>query len=125
MISADQAALRAALILAYPADDPEDGWELHEFPQGWLVHWRGWMGPPGGFTILIERANGLVRYFTGDIPAEAIISDYAAVHELGHPDYRFAVPPARTVRPLAGRTATRQHPPARNARRPGSARPRR
>jgi hypothetical protein len=36
MITEEQAAHRAELILELPADDPDHSWELQEFPQGWL-----------------------------------------------------------------------------------------
>ena len=86
MISAAQAAVRARQILEYPAGDPENGWELEEFPQGWLVHWRGWEGQPGQFSIVIEREAGVVRYFTTFILPQAITAGYEAVRELGHSD---------------------------------------
>lgn len=84
MISAAQAAVRAREILEYPAGDPENGWELEEFPQGWLVHWRGWKGQPGQFSVVIEREAGVVRYFTTLILPQAITAGYEAVRELGH-----------------------------------------
>jgi hypothetical protein len=86
MISAAQAAVRAREILEYPAGDPENGWKLEEFPQGWLVHWRGWKGQPGQFSIVIEREAGVVRYFTAFILPQAITAGYEAVRELGHCD---------------------------------------
>lgn len=89
MITTEGAALRAEVILEFPADDPERGWELEEFPQGWLVIWRGWRGHPGQFCIVIEREAGLVRYFTTFMPPHAILSEYEAVRELGRPDDRW------------------------------------
>ena len=99
MITERDAALRAELIIEYPAGDPEQGWTLTEFPQGWLVDWHGWKGPPGQFHIVIVRRTGLVRYFTAVMPAEAIISEYPAICDEGRPDYRWeatALPPPRT-----------------------------
>ncbi len=89
MISREGAALRAEVILGFPADDPERGWELEEFPQGWLVIWHGWRGHPGQFCIVIEREAGLARYFTTFMPPHAILSEYEAVRELGRPDDRW------------------------------------
>src|SRR6202034_761532 len=60
MITREQAALRAKLILELPADNPEHGWELREFPQGWLIRQQGWEGRRGQFSMVIERENGLV-----------------------------------------------------------------
>jgi hypothetical protein len=89
VITAEEAALRAELILEYPADHPRRGWELDEFPQGWLINWRGWDGQAGQFSVVIERESGLVRYFTTVIPQQ-IIDEYGAVRERGHPDDRWA-----------------------------------
>ena len=88
MITAEEAALRAELILEYPADHPKRGWELDEFPQGWLINWRGSEGHAGQFSVVIERETGLVRYFTTVMPQQ-IISEYEAVRERGHPDDRW------------------------------------
>jgi hypothetical protein len=88
MITPQDAALRAELILEFPADDPERGWELREFPQGWLVMWYG---RPGQFCIVIEREDGLVRYFTTFMPPQRIVSDYEAVREDGRLDDRWPV----------------------------------
>jgi hypothetical protein len=88
VITAEEAALRAELILENPAGHPKRGWELEEFPQGWLINWRGWDGNPGQFSIVIERETGLVRYFTTVTP-QRIINEYEAVRERGHPDDRW------------------------------------
>ena len=113
MISAAQAAVRAREILEYPAGDPENGWELEEFPQGWLVHWRGWKGQPGQFSIVIEREAGVVRYFTTFILAQAITAGYEAVRELGHSDELMFEQPAPARPPRSGRTTAGQlRPPA-------------
>ncbi len=108
MISPAQAAVRAHQILEYPAGDPENGWELEEFPQGWLVHWRAWKGQPGQFSIVIEREAGVVRYFTTFIPAQAITAGYAAVRELGHSDEWTSGQQAPVRPPRSGRTAAGQ-----------------
>jgi hypothetical protein len=122
-ITAEEAALRASEILEYPADDPGNGWELEEFPQGWVVHWRGWKGEPGEFTIVIERDRGIVNYFTL-VPPQSITGDYAAVRHLGHSDeHTFEEEPSRP--PRSGRTAPGQSPGSRSARRPGTAGPHR
>jgi hypothetical protein len=89
MITEHDAALRAGLIIEYPAGDPDEGWTLIEFRQGWLVDWHGWKGPPGQFHIVIERRTGLVRYFTTIMPAQAIVGDYPAIRDEGRPDYRW------------------------------------
>jgi hypothetical protein len=89
VITAEEAALRAELILEYPADHPKRGWELDEFPHGWLINWRRWDGQAGQFSVVIERESGLVRYFTTVIPQQ-IIDEYGAVRERGHPDDRWA-----------------------------------
>jgi hypothetical protein len=113
MISAAQAAVRAHEILEYPAGDPENGWELEEFPQGWLVHWRGWEGQLGQFSIVIEREAGVVRYFTTFILPQAIIAGYQAVRELGHSDEWMFERPAPARPPRSGRTTAGQpRPPA-------------
>jgi hypothetical protein len=85
VITTEEAALRAELILEYPADDPERGWELDEFPQGWLINWHRWQGHPGQFSFVIERETGLARYFITVRPQQ-IIDEYEAVRERGHPD---------------------------------------
>jgi hypothetical protein len=85
VITAEEAALRAEFILEYPADHPEHGWELDEFPQGWLINWRGWQGHPGQFSVVIERETGLARYFITVMP-QRIVNEYEAVRERGHPD---------------------------------------
>jgi len=91
MITREDAVLRAEVILEFPADDPERGWELKEFPHGWLVIWYGWQGHPDQFCIVIERETGLVRYFTTFMGPQAIASEYETVRELGHPDDRWTV----------------------------------
>jgi len=124
IITAEEAAERALWILEYPADDPENGWELEEFPQGWLVRWRGWKGEPGTFTIVIERDRGIVNYFTTFMPADVVISDYPAVRHLGNSDEHMFE--EKAVRPLrSGRTAPGQQRGSGSARRPGTAGPRR
>lgn len=85
MITAEEAALRAQLILEYPAHQPKRGCELDEFPQGWLINWGGWEGHAGQLSVVIEREGGLVRYFTTVLPAQ-IVNEYEAVRERGHPD---------------------------------------
>jgi hypothetical protein len=100
MITWEDAALRAELILEFPADDPEYGWELEEFPQGWLVIWYGGQGHPGQFCIVIERETGLVRYFTTFMPTQAIISEYESVRDLGRLDDRWTEQPTA---PTGGR----------------------
>jgi hypothetical protein len=87
VITRQDAALRAELILEYPAGDPENGWLLDVFSQGWLVCWRG--RDPCLFSMVIERATGLVRYFTRT-PPQRILNDYDAVRDHGHPDHRWA-----------------------------------
>jgi len=123
MISAAQAAVRAREILEYPAGDPENGWELEEFPQGWLVHWRGWKGQPGQCSIVIERAAGIVRYFTTFIPPPTITAGYEAVRELGHSEAWMFERQAPARPPRSGRATAGQPPPARSARRPGAVPP--
>jgi hypothetical protein len=109
VITAEEAALRAELILEYPADDPEHGWELDEFPQGWLINWRGWQGHPGQFSFVIERETGLARYFITVMPQQ-IIDEYEAVRERGHPDDRWTAPATREIsswpQPPVSRPAT-------------------
>jgi hypothetical protein len=90
VITRQEAALRAHLILEYPADDPEHGWELDVFSQGWLVYWHG--RDPDRFSLVIERETGLVRYFTR-IPPQRILNDYDAVRDHGHPDDRWTAQP--------------------------------
>jgi hypothetical protein len=125
MISAAQAAVRARQILGYPAGDPGNGWELEEFAQGWLVHWRGWKGQPGQFSIVIEREAGVVRYFTTFILPQAITAGYEAVRELGRCEEWTSERQAPVRPPRSGGRATAgQPPPARSARRPGAVPPR-
>jgi hypothetical protein len=51
LITAEEAALRAHKILEYPADDPENGWELQEFPKDeWSIGTAG-KGQPGKFEV--------------------------------------------------------------------------
>jgi hypothetical protein len=99
VITSEDAARRAELILEFPADDLERGWELEEFPQGWLVIWRGWRGHPGQFCIVIEREAGLVRYFNTFMPPHSVLSEYEAVRELGRPDDRWT---AQSLAPAGG-----------------------
>jgi hypothetical protein len=91
MITRQDAPLRAELILEYAADDPENGWELDVFSQGWLVCWHG--RDPCQFSMVIERETGLVRYFHYT-PAQRILNDYDAVRGDSHPDHRWTAPPA-------------------------------
>jgi hypothetical protein len=91
VITSQDAAVRAELILEFPADDPERGWELKEFPEGWLVIWYGWQGHPDQFCIVIERETGLVRYFSAFTGPQAIMSGYEAVRERGRLDDRWTV----------------------------------
>jgi hypothetical protein len=101
VITAEEAALRAELILEYPADHPEHGWELDEFPQGWLINRRGWQGHPGQFSVVIERETGLARYFLTVMP-QRIVNEYEAVRERGHLDDRgrVGVAPAKSSHPV-------------------------
>lgn len=125
IITAEEAALRAREILEYPAGDPENGWELHEFPQGWLVHWHGWKGEPGEFAIVIERDRGIVNYFTTLIPPQSITGDYQAVRHLGRSDEHMFEDDEPARLPRSGRAAPGQRPGSRPARRPGTAGPNR
>jgi hypothetical protein len=109
MISAAQAAVRAREILEYPAGDPENGWKLEEFPQGWLVHRRGSKGQPGQFSIVIEREAGVVRYFTAFILPQAITGGYEAVRELGHSDECMFERQAPARPPRSGGTTAGRH----------------
>lgn len=104
MITAEEAALRAQLILEYPVHQPKRGCELDEFPQGWLINWGGWDGHAGQLSVVIEREGGLVRYFTTVMPAQ-IINEYEAVRERGHPDdpWTAAVCRGRVPRQATGR----------------------
>ena len=70
-------------------------WDAREFPQGWLVHQHGWEGYRGQVSTVIERENGLVRYFTSGMPPQRITSEYDNVREEGHPDHRWTEPAAR------------------------------
>jgi hypothetical protein len=124
IITAQEAPQRAHEILEHPADDPENGWELEEFPQGWAVHWRGWKGEPDEFTIVIERDRGIVNYFATLIPQQSITGDYAAVRHLGRSDeHMFEEEPARP--PHSSRAAPGQQRGSGGARRPGTAGPHR
>jgi len=122
MITGQDAALRAGLILEYPADNPGQGWELTEFPQGWLVNCRGWKDDPGQFCIVIERETGLVRYFTDYTQPWEITTEYETVRQRGYPDDRWTQQqaPGRPARPRTSRAAPRQPPRTRAARRPGA-----
>jgi hypothetical protein len=46
-------------------------------------------------STVIERENGLVRYFTSGMPPQRITSEYDNVREEGHPDHRWTEPAAR------------------------------
>jgi hypothetical protein len=89
MITRQEAARTAEFIIEYPADDPENGWTLDVFYQGWLVYWHG--RDPLRFSIVIERENGLVRYFT-HISPQQILNHYESVRHYGHPDDRWTTP---------------------------------
>jgi hypothetical protein len=89
MITRQEAALRAEIIIEHPADHHMNGWTLDVFSQGWLVYWNG--RDPLRLSIVIERETGLVRYFTR-IPPQQILNDYDTVRQYGHPDHRWTAP---------------------------------
>jgi hypothetical protein len=45
--------------------------------------------------MVIERENGLVRYFTSAIAPQRITSEYDDIREDGHPDDRWTEPATR------------------------------
>lgn len=97
MITAEEAALRAELIIEYHASHPEHGWELQEFPQGWFVRHRNWRDHQDLFSMVIERENGLIHYFK-TTPSQQILNNYLAVRSHGHPDDRWTARALRLFR---------------------------
>lgn len=77
MITRDQAELVAAKICGAPSVDVENGWELKEFDQGWLLNRNAAKGRRGGLTFVIERDSGRVMSFPSSVPPTFIMADYA------------------------------------------------
>jgi hypothetical protein len=86
LITPDQAAAIAARLCGAPPDDPQCGWELQEFDDGWLITERAKDGRRGGATRVIEREAGRVMSFPSFVPPSRIVEDYREVLEDGMPD---------------------------------------
>jgi hypothetical protein len=85
MITQQQAEGIAQDILRRSATDADQPWSLQSFDQGWLVREE----PPAGEEIVgeghyvIERDTGRVLLFASSVPPGRILTEYAAIQDLG------------------------------------------
>jgi len=85
LITREEAERIAKEVVDAPSDDPERGWELEEFNEGWLILERGQIGRRGGASRVIERESGRVMRFGSAIPPDRILEEYAEVLQYGRP----------------------------------------
>jgi len=77
-----------AALLGRPADDPQQPWSLHEFPQGWLINRTAHLTEEyaGAAAYVIEKATGRVLCFPSFVPTPRILRDYDAIVDQGYPE---------------------------------------
>jgi hypothetical protein len=85
MITTDQAERIATEFIGAPADDPGKGWDLREFPEGWLIIEKRDETLMGAPSYVIERATGRVTSFPSYVPPDCILEEYDQVVADGLP----------------------------------------
>jgi hypothetical protein len=85
LITCEQAKRIAEDVVGARSDDPEQGWELEEFNEGWLILEHGHIGRRGGASRVIERESGRVMRFGSAIPPDRILEEYEEILQYGRP----------------------------------------
>ena len=80
MIEQSDAERIARELLGRPPSDPNEPWELVDFPAGWMIRESFPEGFRGGAIRVIERSTGHVVRFPSSVPPpRRIIENYEAV----------------------------------------------